>query len=274
MAKPFLRWAGSKRQLLKHLVEYWPGGDTRYIEPFAGSASLFFELEPRFAVLGDVNSSLIATYEVIRERPRDVHQSLTRWSKTRTEYYRIRDLSPSRLSNVEQAARFIYLNRLCFNGLYRTNKSGHFNVPYGGMKTGETPSIDVLTAASKLLSRSELVSGDFENTIDTARANDFVYLDPPFAMTHRRVFTEYAPKPFGTGDLIRLRQMIANLDARGATFLLSYADCDEGRQLSDGFRTTLVATRRSISGFIDSRRSTNELIVTNSTIKMQGVLDG
>ncbi len=264
MAKPFLRWAGSKRQIVKRLAEHWPGGNTRYVEPFAGSACLFFELEPRSALLGDINSDLIEMYEVVCKNPRDLRRSLSRWKNDRTEYYRVRKMTPSALSDVDRAARFIYLNRFCFNGLYRTNGSGHFNVPYGGGKSGSIPSVEMLNEASRLLSRSDLISGDFEQVLQDVKSTDFVYLDPPFSMTERRSFTEYAPETFGQRDMVRLRAAIENLDKLGATFLLSYADCDEGKQLVKDFPTYRVETKRNIAGFPGSRRPATELVVTNA----------
>ena len=266
MAKPFLRWAGSKRQIVKRLSEYWPGGNTRYIEPFAGSACLFFELEPRSALIGDINSELIEMYEVVRERPYDLHESLSRWNNDQNEYYRVRSMKSSILNNVDRAARFIYLNRFCFNGLYRTNGSGHFNVPYGGGKSGSIPSIEVLNEASRVLANSRLISGDFEEILRDAKKNDFIYLDPPFSMVDRRSFTEYAPESFREKDLIRLREAIHYLDKLGAVFLLSYADCDEGKRLAKGFPTYRVEIKRNIAGFPSSRRSVTELIATNAAI--------
>ena len=265
MAKTFLRWAGSKRQLLRRLVRHWPGGNTRYVEPFAGSASLFFELEPHSALLADINGELISTYRIVRERPRAVYDSLIRWTNERTQYYRIRSLQPSSLDDVEQAARFIYLNRFCFNGLYRTNGRGGFNVPYGGEKGGSLPSEAMLESAAALLSRADLLSGDFETILEDVRTGEFVYLDPPYSMNSRRAFTEYSSSPFGEKDLIRLRNTINRLHAIGATFLLSYADCNEGRVLSEGFSRSVVTTKRSIAGLSDNRRSERELIVTNAT---------
>lgn len=264
MAKPFLRWAGSKRQIVKRLGQYWPGGNTRYVEPFAGSACLFFELEPCSAILGDVNSDLIEMYKVVCDNPRDLHRSLCGWKNNPTEYYRVRKMAPTTLSDVDRAARFIYLNRYCFNGLYRTNGSGQFNVPYGGGKSASIPSVEMLDEASKLLSRSCLVAGDFEQVLEAVDGNDFVYLDPPFSISKRRSFTQYVPGTFAHEDIPRLRASIENLDKTGATFLLSYADCDEGKQLAKGFQTYRVETKRNIAGFTSSRGTATELIVTNT----------
>ena len=263
MAKPFLRWAGSKRQLLVHLVRYWPGGTTRYIEPFAGSACLFFELEPHSAVLGDINSDLIGMYTVVREQPAEVHRVLALWTNDEAVYYRVREMDPETMDEVDRAARFIYLNRFCFNGLYRTNRAGRFNVPYGGRRTGPIPSVESLISASRVLSRAELVTGDFEKVLDVAKEGDFVYLDPPFSTTKRRAFTQYDSAGFGAQDLKRLRGVLENLDSCGANFLLSYAHCDMGQQLSESFSSLVVSAKRNIAGFTGVRRLAKELIVTN-----------
>ena len=171
------------------------------------------------------------------------------------------------MSEVERAARFIYLNRFCFNGLYRTNRSGSFNVPYGGRKTGALPSLEQLLSTSDLLSGTELVSGDFSVVLGRVTAGDFVYLDPPFSVTGRRIFKEYDRATFGESDLARLRRSLTALDELGATFLLSYADSPEGSALADGFLTKRISTRRNIAGFTGSRRNFSELLVTNRSVK-------
>src|SRR5712664_3922142 len=174
---PFLRWAGSKRQILPILGRYCKGGFTRYVEPFAGSACLFFYLAPRAALLGDINAELLSTYKYIRYRPAEVSKFLQKLRKGERQYYKIRSLQPERLSPARRAARFIYLNRFCFNGLYRTNQEGDFNVPYGGRGSGSLPSAGVLKRASELLRRAALVKGDFENVLDEVKQGDFVYMD-------------------------------------------------------------------------------------------------
>jgi len=135
-AKPFLRWAGSKRKLLPQLLEFTPKDYGRYVEPFAGSACLFFHLKPRKALLGDINHDLIRTYLEVKYRVKEVVAELEKLNCSKENYYRIRAWQSERLSGPRQAARFIYLNRFCFNGLYRTNKTGQFNVPYGAERAG------------------------------------------------------------------------------------------------------------------------------------------
>ena len=267
MAKPILRWAGSKRQIVHVLAEYWPEDAARYVEPFAGSARLFFELEPHSSLLGDINSGLMEVYQVIRDRPQELHHALSYWVNHEDEYYRVRAMTPTSLPAITRVARFVYLNRFCFNGLYRTNRSGDFNVPYGGHKSGSLPSLADLEAASYLLDKAELRSADFAVVLEELRTGDFVYLDPPYTVRSRRVFREYDPASFGPSDLCRMRVALEEIDRIGATFVLSYADSVEGEAMADGFRCTRVPIRRNIAGFASHRRSTTELLVTNSDIK-------
>ncbi len=271
MAKPFLRWAGSKRQLLGCLVKFWPGGEARYLEPFAGSANLFFKLEPQSAVLGDSNSGLMEVYEVVRDQPRALHTAVGSWANNEQQYYEVRAMDPGTLCKPDRAARLVYLNRYCFNGLYRTNGQGHFNVPYGGRKSGSLPSLPELRKASALLSRAVLVTGDFAKTVKRARKGDFVYLDPPFSVQGRRVFSEYGPESFGPSDLKRVRKALTRLDRLGATFLLSYAACPEGEKLAKGFRQLYVETTRRIAGSTDSRGTAKELLITNAATTPEGI---
>ena len=265
MAKPFLRWAGSKRQLVKNMTMYWTGGNARYVEPFAGSARFFFQLEPQSALLGDINSELVSMYETVRTHPSELHQSLSHWPNNKDEYYRVRNLDPKTLNSIDRAARFIYLNRFCFNGLYRTNRAGNFNVPYGGGRSGTIPTENELKDASKLLTRAKFICGDFTRTLEDVKNSDFVYLDPPYTTSERRVFKDYGPRSFGQEDLVRLSEALDYLNEAGATFLLSYADCAEGRLLAHNFRTSKVITKRHIAGFTSSRCEVSELLITNAT---------
>ena len=174
-----VRWAGSKRQMLSLLRSYWKS-DATYIEPFAGSACLFFDIEPEKAVLGDLNSELINSYRVLRDDPESALSALRPIEPTKENYYAIRQQSPEDLMGADAAARFFFLNRHCFNGLYRTNQTGKFNVPFGRTKGNPALDENLLRSASRLLSRAQLLNADFEVTLDKARYGDFVYLDPPY----------------------------------------------------------------------------------------------
>ena len=150
------------------------------------------------------------------------------WRNNSDKYYEIRGKDPKTLEPAERASRFIYLNRFCFNGLYRTNLKGAFNVPYGGKRSGRLPTRDELKEIGTLLKRATIVCGDFAETIADVVPNDFVYLDPPFSVSGKRVFRQYDSADFDTGDLDRLRQSLEELNEKGARFLLSYDD-SEGR---------------------------------------------
>ncbi|MBI1806100.1 MAG: Dam family site-specific DNA-(adenine-N6)-methyltransferase [Ignavibacteria bacterium] len=259
----FLRWAGSKKQLLPVLSSYYDMSCDRYVEPFAGSACLFFSVQPRRALLGDINSELILTYRELKYRLPQLLNELQLMRKNRSEYYKVRALDPKLLSSSRRAARFIYLNRFCFNGLYRTNGNGNFNVPYGGDKSGNIPSRETLSACSKLLRNARLVPGDFERVLTQVRSGDFVYMDPPFSVKSRRVFNEYDASIFRLTDVQRLRIWMEKLDDIKIPFLVSYAESAEAKFLRRGFHSKVVEVKRNIAGFIGSRSYSKEIIISN-----------
>jgi DNA adenine methylase len=261
--KSFLRWAGSKRQLLNQLQRHLPDDYGRYIEPFAGSACLFFRLQPPAALLGDINSELIHALRAVKRVPTLIAIELETLPKKKSLYLRLRRQDPRQLSTVPRAARFIYLNRCCFNGIYRTNRSGEFNVPYGGDRSGKLPSVETLRLCSKVLKRASLMNSDFERVLRQARRGDFVYLDPPFSVRSRRVFKEYDSSVFNANDLARLRQWMERLADLRIHFLVSYAASEEADYLKRGFSTRVVSVRRNIAGFSSGRARTAELLIYN-----------
>lgn len=260
---PFLRWAGSKRQLIPVLSRYWESQYCRYVEPFVGSGSLFFSLSPPQAVLGDINSELMSTYKQVKNNVEAVHLALKTMRKGRQNYLRLRAINPLILPPIIRAARFIYLNRFCFNGLYRTNSTGQFNVPYGGKKSGSIPSQKVLAQCSACLRKAELAVGSFEVTLEKVRPGDFVYMDPPFSIKGKRVFNEYDASAFGSKDLQRLRQWMIKLDRNDVHFLVSYAESEEADFLRDGFYTEVATVKRNIAGFAAKRLSAKEFLISN-----------
>ena len=261
--KPFLKWAGSKRQILYILSTYWSNQFNSYIEPFAGSGSLYFYLMPQKAILGDINAELIATYKQIKNDVSSVSAELSTLIREKSEYYRIRSLDTKTLAPSQRAARFIYLNRLSFNGLYRTNQKGQFNVPFGGDKGGLLPSYELLQECSSCLQRAKLVSGDFELVLGKAKLGDFVYLDPPYSVKARRMFNEYNRAGFNENDINRLKQWLNQLTQRGVVFLLSYAKSKEAKYLMEGYPIREVTVRRNIAGFSKHRRDAKEWIASN-----------
>ncbi len=266
--KPLLRWAGSKRKLLPYLRKYWSDHHEKYLEPFTGSACLFLDLMPAKAVLSDINKDLIDTYKILKKYPKRLHSAVSSIPKSEVEYYKTRAQDLSNLSSLDKAARFIYLNRFCFNGLYRTNNQGKFNVPYGHSRTGDIPKLEVFQAISNSLQHVDLISGDFEKIIDeNLNKGDFIYLDPPYAVRNKRIFTQYDANSFGLNDLTRLSLLLDRIDAKNADFVLSYAYCDEAIELFGKWKYEIVEAQRNISGFANHRKKDQEIIVTNITYK-------
>lgn len=262
--RPFLRWAGSKRQLVPTLSQFWRPTFLRYVEPFAGSACFFFAIRPRKALLGDINPELIATYIEVKYRFNRILPILERLRNDRQTYLRVRSLNLNRLDQATKAARFIYLNRFCFNGLYRTNAKGQFNVPYGGVKSGSLPSKALFTKCSRTLGSARLMCADFEKVLNRTEPGDFVYMDPPFTVRSKRIFNEYAPVLFSFKDLKRLRTCMETMASRKIRFVVSYADSEEADLLVKGFDYTTVTVRRNIAGFADSRRCSQEILISNT----------
>lgn len=262
--EPLLRWAGSKRSLLGELCNWVPPSFERYIEPFAGSACLFFALAPARAILGDLNRELIAFYRQLRRRPRPVAGVLEQMPRDPGSYYAIRALRPTSLSPDTRAARFLYLNRMAFNGVYRTNRDGHFNVPMG-RRVGAFPTVEHLVRCAEKLRGVELVPGDFEQTLSSVGTGDFVYLDPPYSRSLHGNYGVYGYGSFDRSEINRLIDALREIDRRGATFLLSYAAAPEVVSDLGGYRIGRVAVTAQVGG-IRSRRSTrDELLVTNAS---------
>ncbi len=260
---PIFRWAGSKRKVLPVLAEYWSTKFKRYVEPFAGSAALFFKLQPKRALLGDINSTLIEAYAVIRDQPDNVYRSVMRIVQSENNYYRVRDRNTSTMSDFQRAVRFVYLNRNCFNGIFRTNTDGKFNVPYAHKKPGVIPSIDNFRKCAALLQRATLKCGDFGSLVSSVRAGDFVYLDPPYAVESRRIFRQYDRRDFTSRDLTRLSEHLRTIESKGASFVVSYADCAEARRLFKRWDVRRIRVRRNVAGFVSARRIAVELLATN-----------
>ncbi len=261
----FLRWAGSKQKLIPKLSEYWNDDFSRYLEPFMGSAQLFFSIQPQTAILSDTNIYLVETFRQIQKNPYPVYKIFKNFKNTKNQYYQVRSQDPSKLGVNERAARFIFLNRLCFNGLYRTNTVGDFNVPYGkNNRFDPDEEMEALKKSSKVLQNATIIQGDFEAVLSFhVREGDFVYIDPPYAVANRRIFKQYGPNSFGLFDLQRLQNLLKVINDRGASFILSYAYCSEAIKIFSDWNNVKTFTQRNISGFVEYRRKAAELIVTN-----------
>jgi DNA adenine methylase len=262
--KSFLRWAGSKRQLLHNLTTLIKIDFNSYFEPFMGSSQLFFKLSPSSAILSDINKNLVDTYLTVRDHPDELFEKLNQLDSDKNTYYNLRSIDPLLLSTIDQAVRFIYLNMNCFNGLYRTNLKGQFNVPYSGNKIKAKMKYVDLIECSNNLKNAKILCCDFEKVIiENVVKNDLCYLDPPYAIKNSRIFQQYDPNSFGTDDLMRLSSSISYIDSRQAYFILSYAHCPEIEQIANTWNSQIVYTKRNISGFANSRKIEQEVIITN-----------
>ncbi|WEV63478.1 Dam family site-specific DNA-(adenine-N6)-methyltransferase [Bifidobacterium sp. ESL0732] len=263
--KPFLRWAGGKRWLLDSLDEMMSDFTfKKYYEPFLGGGSVFFHLKPNSAFLSDLNNDLITTYVAVRDRCEEVINKLLQYKITEDDYYDIRASVPN--NNIELAARFIYLNHTSYNGLYRVNKKGQYNVPYGKKDTVHFD-VEGIRAANIALQGVSLKSCDYQDTINEIDKGDFVFLDPPYTVSHNHNgFIQYNKKLFSIDNQKELRGYIEKLDEKGAYFLLTNADHYSIREIFNdiGNRGPMEVKRFSGLGGIGSVRETKtELVFSN-----------
>jgi DNA adenine methylase len=269
-AVPFLKWAGGKSKYLKQLRRFFPAKLNRYVEPFLGGAAVYFyvhnRLRPAVAQLSDLNLHLIQCYEVVRDQCEPLIDRLAAHQQKHCPdyYYQTRSQSPETLSPLEAAARFIYLNKTCYNGLYRVNQDGEFNTPIGRYKDPKICEPDKLIAASRALAGANLRAIDFEVALRDAAPGDFVYLDPPYPPQSRTAyFTSYTPNEFGRGDQLRLAAAYEALDRRGCCVMLSQSDSELTRALYRRYRIEEILARRPISSNAQTRGAVRELVVLN-----------
>ena len=243
---PFLKWAGGKRWLTAQYSHLLPVRFDRYIEPFLGSGAVFFYLQPRTALLSDNNAELINTYVQVRSNWQKVRRSLHRHqSKHNTKYY-YDERARQHQVQYEKAAQFIYLNRTCWNGLYRVNRNGQFNVPKGTKSAVLLPSDDFETV-SYLLKRARLLAVDFETSIARARAGDFVFVDPPYVTRHNfNGFLRYNDKIFSWNDQVRLHSAVAAAAHRGVMLLVTNAANRSIFELYQGIGQRVTLRRSSV----------------------------
>jgi DNA adenine methylase len=264
MAEPFLKWPGGKRWLVHQYDSLFPQEFRKYLEPFLGSGAVFFHIAPRRALLSDTNSDLIATYQCLKHNADVLDRHLGELhEKHSTElYYRIRAMRPT--DKIEKAVRFLYLNRTCFNGIYRVNLKGEFNVPIGTKDSVEYPA-NYLAEVSKCLGHASIQHADFEKTINKAEDGDFVFVDPPYTVMHNNNgFIKYNASLFAWKDQLRLASAIKRAGRRGATIMLSNADHAGIRELYRDFGFHYRVSRSSILAADPlHRRKTTELLIAN-----------
>jgi DNA adenine methylase len=261
-ARPFLKWAGGKTRSAKALAGLAPAYTGRYLEPFMGSAAVFFELAPRAAILADANEDLVVCFREVARDPHSVMDLLDRMPNTREAYLEARAQDPATLPDLERAARVIYLNKTGFRGLWRVNRSGQFNTPYGAY---DRPyyNREKLLRASKALADAEIRLADFAEVIGEAKAGDFVYLDPPYIPDRKwGDFKRYTAGQFSDADQLRLAQAMRDADARGVFLLLTNSDTRRTREIFEGFVHRTLPTRRDIT-LKAAERGSRDLVVSN-----------
>jgi DNA adenine methylase len=268
VAHPIIKWVGGKTKLLPELLSRMPKTFGRYYEPFIGGAAMFFKLAPERAVIADVNPDLIALYTTLARDPNAVIKKLAQHRANHDEahYYATREKwnqNHLQWSHAERAATFIYLNKTCFNGLWRVNRSGDFNVPIGRYTDPPICVPDALRAASTVLARAEIRHADYQAAIEDAKAGDFVYFDPPYdPINATSSFTSYTVGDFGPNDQKMLAATAKQLIDRGCKVMLSNNDTPFVRSLYKGLRIDKVKCSRAINSNAAKRGEVDELVMT------------
>jgi DNA adenine methylase len=270
-----LKWAGGKSRLLPRILELLPEQVDTYYEPFAGGAAVLFSLAHaqrfRRAVLSDRNKDLVDVYRAVKSKVNSLIDVLQTYLHDRDEYYRIRALDPTKLDLVERAARIIYLNRTGYNGLYRVNSSGQFNVPFGRYTNPKFCDPPRLRAAARVLKTVQLEVADFEEICSQAKTGDAVYFDPPYLPVSRTSsFAAYHHETFSIKDHERLARAFAHLEMRGVAALLSNSSTPTSRALYEDFDCRPVRVTRPINSRASGRGSVTELLVVSRSSKATG----
>lgn len=273
LPRPFIKWAGGKSQLISQYVSYFPKRYQNYYEPFVGGGAIFFHLQPSRSMLIDINLELVNVYRCVRDRVEELIDRLEHHHQQHCadHYYQVRSqLAPNddwfyEGNNVDRAARLIYLNKTCFNGLYRENSKGHFNVPIGSYKKPGIYDPEILRADSIALQSAKVEPGSFAQVLKHAQSSeDFVFFDPPYyPISPTSNFTAYNRYSFSEAQQIQLRDLMAELSNRGVKVMLSNSDCPFIRELYKEFNVHTIYASRNINCNAEKRGKITEVLVTN-----------
>lgn len=263
--RPFLKWAGGKTRLISQYKDYFPQHYQTYYEPFLGGGAVFFHLQPSHAVLTDINADLVITYRCVRDNLEELITLLQAHQQRHNSeyYYDVRNYHNG--TDLTKAARFIYLNKTCFNGLYRVNSQGKFNVPVGKYKNPGICQEEVLRVASLALQKVEIKQANFAEVLNYATGtNDFVYFDPPYYPLNKTSnFTAYSNFCFDENQQIKLRDIFIELAHKGVKVMLSNSDCPLIRDLYSDFNVHTISAARSINSNAQKRGKITEVLVTS-----------
>ena len=272
LVAPFLKWVGGKRQLMPSIVDHLPENikDYRYIEPFIGGGAVFFNLQPKNAIINDYNEELINVYQVIKDNLDELIIDLKKHKNEAEYFYSIRSLDRNRefkkLSAVQRASRVIFLNKTCFNGLYRVNNAGEFNSPFGRYKNPNIVNEPTLKAVNKFLNNNnvEINSGDYSEILKQTDKKCFVYLDPPYhPISESSNFTGYVQGGWNMYDQIDLKTACDELHKKGVKFLLSNSSADFIKDLYKDYKITIVKANRAINSNGADRGEVDEVLIRN-----------
>ncbi|MGV8162772.1 MAG: DNA adenine methylase [Candidatus Nanoarchaeia archaeon] len=266
----FVKWAGGKSQLLEQFEPLFPKKIERYIEPFVGGGAVLFYIiqkhAPKEVTIIDANAELMNTYKVVKLHVEELIKKLKIHKSKHDEeyYYKIRDIDPKILDDIERAARFIYLNKTCFNGLYRVNSKGKFNVPIGAYKNPDIVQEEKLRTISLLLKNVKIVCGSFEKSLEFAKKGDFIYFDPPYyPLDNKPSFTTYHHDVFLDKEHEKLAKVFDELVKRGCNCMASNSDTDFVKKLYPKYSINTVMAKRMINCRADSRGVIKEIVITN-----------
>lgn len=265
---PIVKWVGGKRQLMFELLKNMPKNYNRYFEPFIGGGALFFELQPDNAYISDMNEELINLYQVVRDNVDELINDLQKHDISKEYFMEIRNIDRTEeyqnWSDIKKASRFIYLNRTCFNGMYRVNSKGEFNVPFGHYKNPRILDENNLINCSHLLQRTEIKQADFSEILKKVKKGDFVYFDPPYVpLSETSSFTSYTKDGFDIDMQFKLRDVCDELDFMGVKFLLSNSDTKLVNELYENYNIKKVFASRQINANADGRGKITEVLVRN-----------
>lgn len=271
LVAPVVKWVGGKRQLLDELTPLFPKQISSYCEPFLGGGAVLFNLQPKIAYVNDINSELIEMYQVIRDDVEELILALEGHPNNEQHYYNVRDCDRDngqyrQLTNVQRAARIIYLNKTCYNGLFRVNNAGEFNTPFGNYKNPNIVNASTLRAVSAYFKKAQLTfsSVDYAEVLSKVTKGTFVYLDPPYdPVSDTANFTGYTKGGFDHSEQIRLRQCCDDLNRRGIKFMLSNSATEFIKDQYASYNITIVRAKRAINSNATKRGQVDEVVVRN-----------
>lgn len=270
LINPVLKWVGGKRQLLSEIVELLPDKITTYYEPFLGGGALLFHLQPKKAVVNDINTELINLYNVIKDSPKELIEDLKKHINESEYFYEVRSLDRTEkymmMSNIEKASRILYLNKTCYNGLFRVNSMGEFNTPFGKYKNPKIVEEITINAVSHYFNNSDIriTSCDYKEALKGIRKGSFVYFDPPYdPVSDSSSFTGYAKGGFGKEEQIRLKEFCDILTQKGVKFLLSNSATPFIKELYKDYQINFVKAKRNINSKKELRGEVEEVLIRN-----------